>query len=109
MIRKKCDECGGKIVQKDVPYEIYGVLLGQFPAEVCQSCGEIIFTEETSRKMTALAKEKGLWGLEAKTTIGKVGDALDVRFPKRIVEFLDLKKGKEVWIHPEKKRIIIEL
>jgi len=105
----KCDECNGKIIKKKVPYSIYGVKLGDFPAETCTKCGEILFTEETSRKMTQIAKKRGLWGLEAKTKIGKVGDALDVRFPKRIVDFLNLKKGKEVWIHPEKNKIIIEL
>src|SRR3989338_7730832 len=107
MIRNKCDECSGKLMKKNVPYEIYGVWLGDFPAEVCKSCGEIIFDEETSRKMTAIAKEKGLWGLEAKTKIGKVGDSLDVRIPKKIVDFLGLKKGNDVWIHPSKKKIII--
>ena len=109
MDRQKCDECNGKLLLKRVPYELYGVKLGDFPAEVCQKCGEIVFTEETSRTMTAKAKEKGLFGLDAHTTIGQVGDSLDVRIPKRMAEFLGLSKGKEVWVHPEKNRIIIEL
>lgn len=89
---------------------MYGIKLGDFPAEVCQKCGEICFTEEVSRKMTQIAKKKGLWGLETKTTIGKVGDALDVRFNKRFVEFFRLKKGEEVWLYPEdRNRIVIEL
>lgn len=109
MNRTKCDECGGKLVLKKVPYELYGVNLGDFPAEVCQNCGEIVFTEETSRGMTAKAKEMGLFGLESRTKIGQAGDSLDVRIPKRMAEFLGLSKGKEVWLHPEKNRIIIEL
>ena len=109
MTRTICEECGGKIIKKTVPYEIYGVKLGDFPAEVCSSCSEIVFNEETSRQMTVRAKKRGLFGLEATTRIGKVGDALDVRFPQRIVDFLNLRKGSEVRIHPEKKRIIIEL
>lgn len=109
MSRPVCDECGGKIVEKNIPYALYGVKLGDFPAEVCTNCGEIVFSEETSRQMTAKAKELGLWNLEAKTKIGQAGDALDVRFPKRIVDFLRLKKGQEVRVHPQKKRIIIEL
>lgn len=109
MDRTRCDECNGKLENKNVPYELYGVHLGDFPAEVCTKCGEIVFTEDTSREMTARAKELGLWGLEARTTIGQAGDALDVRFPKRIVDFLSLKKGQEVHIHPSKKKIVIEL
>ena len=109
MDRKGCDECGGKLSFQKVPYELYGVNLGNFPAEVCLKCGETVFTEETSRAMTTKAKEKGLFGLDAHTKIGQVGDSLDVRIPKRLAEFLNLSKGKEVWLHPEKNRIIIEL
>jgi len=109
-MRIKCDECGGKIVKKKVDYSIFGVSLGKFPAEVCTKCNETCFDEETSRKMTKIAKERGLWNLETKTKIGKVGDALDVRFNKRLIEFLNLKKGEEVTIYPEsKKRVIIEV
>ncbi len=109
MDRKICDECSGKLLLKKVPYELYGVKLGDFPAEVCLKCGEVVFTEETSRMMTQKAKEKGLFGLDAHTKIGQVGDSLDVRIPKRMAEFLNLSKGKEVWVHPEKNKIIIEL
>lgn len=109
MIRKKCDECNGKITHKKVPYELYGIKLGDFPAEVCGKCGEICFSEEVSRKMTQVAKKKGLWGLETKTTIGKVGDALDVRFSKRLVDFFNLRKGGEVLLYPEdRNKIAVE-
>ena len=109
-MRVKCDECGGKIIKKKIDYSIFGVSLGKFPAEVCEKCGEICFDENTSRKMTKIAKEKGLWNLETKTKVGKVGDTLDVRFNKRLIEFLNLKKGEEVTIYPEnKKKIIIEV
>jgi hypothetical protein len=63
-------------------------------------CGEICYEEEISREMTRIAKEKGLWGLEAKTKVGKVGDALDIRLNKKLVEFLGVKKGTEVTVHP---------
>lgn len=109
-MRIKCDECGGKIVKKKVDYAIFGINLGKFPAEVCTKCGETCFAEETSRKMTKIAKERGLWNLETKTKIGKVGDTLDVRFNKKLIEFLNLKKGEEVTIYPEnKKKVIIEI
>ena len=53
--------------------------------------------------MTEIAKKKGLWGLQSKTKIGQAGTNSDVRLPKRIIEFLNLKKGKEVEIYPEGK------
>lgn len=109
MDRKTCDECGGKIFHKNVLYELYGVKLGEFPAEVCKKCGEKVFTEETSRIMTTKAKEMGLFGLEARTKVVQVGDSLDVRIPKRVAEFLGISKGTEVWLHPEKNKLIVEL
>ncbi len=108
MIRNKCDECRGKLVEKNVDFSLFGVLLGKFPAEVCTKCGEKVFTEATSDRIDAAAKEKGLWGLEAKTTVGKVGDSLDIRINKRIAEFVGLQKGQSVLVHPEgKNRIVI--
>lgn len=38
-------------------------LLGSFEAEVCPSCGEILFTEGSSELINRRAKELGLWGL----------------------------------------------
>ncbi len=107
----KCYICEkGKLIRKKVDFDVYGVSIGKFPAEVCNKCNETFFDEEISIKIDEAVKTKGLWGLEAKTKIGKVGDALDVRFNKRLVEFLNLKKGEEVTIKPEtKKKIIVEL
>ncbi len=108
--RTKCDECEGKITEKGVPYEIYGIKVGDFKAEVCEKCGEICFSEEESRKITEKTKKMGLWGLEAKTKIGQVGDALDVRFSKALERFLKLKKGKEVYLRPQgKDKVLLEL
>ncbi|MBI4147849.1 hypothetical protein HY490_01015 [Candidatus Woesearchaeota archaeon] len=100
MKRDKCDECGGKLSKKNVDYSLFGISLGSFPAEVCQKCGETCFEESVSKQITSRAKEKGLWGLSARTKVGKVGDALDVRLNKKIVEFLGVKKGTEVLVTP---------
>ena len=109
-MRKICEECGGKIVHKKMDYSLYGISLGKFPAEVCNKCGEVCFEEEVSRKMTAIAKKKGIWGLQAKTKIGQAGTTLDVRLPKKIIDFLDLKKGKEVEIYLEgKNKLVISI
>lgn len=89
---------------------LYGEMIGTFEAEVCTECGETFFSEGTSEKITEATKAKGLWGLGAQTKIGQAGNTLDIRLPKKIIDFLKLKKGEEVTIYPEtKKRIIVEL
>lgn len=110
MKRKKCEECRGKIIRKEVDYSLYGQKLGKFPADVCQKCKETLFDEETFEKIEKIAKQKGLWGLEAKTKIGQVGTTLDVKFTQKIIRFLGLKKGKEATIRPiDKNKVIVEV
>ncbi|MBI3033735.1 hypothetical protein HYY72_01100 [Candidatus Woesearchaeota archaeon] len=107
MIRGKCDECGGKIVAMKTDFSLFGVSLGKFPAEVCTKCGEKVFTEDVSDEIDKVAKEKGLWGLGVKTTVGKVGDSLDIRINRRIADFVGLQKGQTVLVHPEGKNKIV--
>ena len=110
MERTKCDECGGTIVQKKTDFSLYGQSLGMFPAQVCSKCGETVFTEEVSDKIDIIAKEKGLWGLDLTTKVSQAGDSLMIRINKKLADFMGLKKGEEVHIHPQnKKRIVIEV
>lgn len=106
----KCYMCGkGELVKRKVDVRPYGVSIGKFDAEGCTSCNESFFSEATSDKIDRVAKMKGLWGLEARTRVGRVGNSVDVRISKRIADFTGLKKGEEVRIYPEgKSRIIIE-
>ncbi|MBI2575855.1 YgiT-type zinc finger protein [Candidatus Woesearchaeota archaeon] len=105
-----CWECGVKMINKKVDYSLYGIRIGKFPAFVCQKCGETYFSEETSKKMTEITKKEGLWGLGAKTKIGQAGSTLDIRLNKRIIDFMQLKRGGEVNIYPESKnKLIIEV
>lgn len=92
---------------KNVAYSLYGIKIGNFKAKVCDNCNETYFSEETSKKITEMVKNKGLWGLQAKTTVGKVGTTLDIRLPKKLIEFLKLKKGEEVTIYPESKNKLV--
>ena len=110
-MKEKCYTCEkGNLTKKSVDYKLYGVNIGKFNAEVCDRCGEIFFDEDTSKKMTEIAKKKGLWGLQTKTKVGQAGTTLDIRLPKKIIDFLNLKKGKEVEIHPEgKDKLIISI
>jgi len=109
MIRTKCEECGGKITKKIVNYNYLGENIGRFQAEVCAKCGEIVFDEEVSDKIEKIVKEKGLYGLGATTKVGIAGSSLVIRITKKLADFLGLKKGEEVHIHPESRgRVIIE-
>ncbi|MBU0980373.1 MAG: YgiT-type zinc finger protein, partial [Nanoarchaeota archaeon] len=93
----KCYICGtGTMKKGKVPYKLYGEYLGDYEAEKCGKCGEIFYSEETSRKMTEAAKKKGLWGLNVESKIGQSGTTLDVRLPKKIIDFMNIKKGEPV-------------
>ncbi|MEK6907132.1 MAG: hypothetical protein AABW45_01250 [Nanoarchaeota archaeon] len=110
MERKICEECHGKTEKKSVDYMLLGKNLGKFEAEVCNKCGEQVFNEDVSEKIEKRAKELGLWGLQARVKVNKVGNSIAVTVTKPISEFLNLKKGKNVLIYPEDKhRLIIEV
>ena len=110
MKKEKCWECNGHYKSKSVDFSVCGITLGKFKAKVCDACGDKIFSEDVSDDIDNLAKEKGLWGLESKTKVGKVGNSLDIKVSNKIAKFLELKKGQEVNIHPEsKKRLIMEV
>lgn len=102
----KCDECEkGTLREKKVNYILLGQNLGKYDALVCDHCDETIFSAETFTFVEKKAKEKGLWGIAARTRIGTSGNALDVKLPKSLIDFMHLKKGQEVLIEPlnEKK------
>ena len=100
----------GKLVKKVVPYSVYDIELGKFPAEVCSKCGEQWFSEKTARIIEKIEKEKGLFGLSKQSKISYSGNSLIVRIPKEIVKFMNLKKEKTISMHPEgKNRLLIEV
>jgi len=106
----KCPICEkGNLKMKIVPYKVYGVEIGKFPANVCDSCGEEWFDEKTSLKIEKLEKEKGLFGLSKKSKIGYSGNSLIIRIPKDIEKFMNIKKEEPISIYPENKdKLIIE-
>ena len=105
----KCPICGKGILKRTkIKESMFGVYLGEFPAEVCNYCKESFTDEKTTKAIEMAAKEKGIWGLGKKTKITKTGNSLAIRIPKDIANFLKLKEGKEAFIHPEKNKLIIE-
>ncbi len=98
------------MVKKKAPYSYYDIDLGEFDADICKGCGEVFFTEEASDLIDKVAKEMGLWGLEHDSKISYSGNSLMVRIPKDIVEFMQLKKGEKIKIHPEgKTRLVVDV
>ncbi|MBI4980494.1 hypothetical protein HZC30_02960 [Candidatus Woesearchaeota archaeon] len=97
----KCTNCNaGTYERKKIPYVFLGEKIGLFDALVCVSCHETIFESGVSDQIEAEVKKRGLWGLRARTKVAKVGNALDVRIPKSLAEFLSLKQGQEVILEP---------
>ena len=105
----RCPVCGkGSLKKGKIRETMFGVYLGEFPAEVCTNCSESFTDENTTKSIEAIARKKGIWGLGRKTKITKSGNSLAVRIPKEIVRFLKLKEGNDAYLHPEKDRLIIE-
>lgn len=105
----RCPICEkGNLKKGNVREIMFGVYLGEFPAEICNKCNESFTDSETTRKIEEAAKKKGIWGLGKKTKITKTGNSLAVRIPKNIAEFLKLKDGGEAYIHPEDHKLVIE-
>ena len=97
-----CYECEkGKLTKKEVDYKQYEILIGKYPAEVCNRCSEVFFSSEVTGKIEEKLKEKGLWGLGVKTQVGTSGNALDIKIGKRLVNFFHLQKGQSVLIEPK--------
>jgi len=107
---EKCQICEKGYLKKVMNKEIiYGVELGVFSAKKCSYCGEIWVDGKTMDNIEKIAKEKGVWGLGTTTKITKTGNSLAVRIPKKIVNHLNLKNGEEIYIHPEHKKVILEI
>ena len=105
----KCPICEKGILKKGkIKETMFGVYLGEFPAEICSKCNESFTDSNTTKKIEEIAKKKGIWDLGAKTKITKTGNSLAIRIPKKLVDYLKLEDGKEAFIHPEKNKLIME-
>lgn len=106
----KCPVCGKANLRRERRRaEQDGFDLGVYVAEICPSCGEIFWNQTDVVKMEQKAKEIGIWGLEQKTKVATVGNSLAVRIPKRLADFLRLRQGVEVLIHPlGRDKLVIE-
>ena len=105
----KCPICEkGTLKKGKIKEYMFGVCLGEFPAEICTKCNESFTDSETTKMIEEAAKKKGIWGLGRKTKITQTGNSLAVRIPKPIADYLHLKRGEEVYISPKDNKLIIE-
>lgn len=105
----KCPVCNDGVLKKGIIKEyMFGIYLGEFPADVCTKCKESFTDSDTTKKIETSAKKKGLWGLGSITKITKTGNSLAVRIPKKIADYLNLKNGNKAYVHPENDKLIIE-
>jgi len=105
----KCPMCEkGNLVAGKMKQTMFGVYLGEFEAEACTNCGEMFTDSEATQQIEDAAKAKGLWGLGATTKVTKTGNSLAVRIPKKIADYLKIKDGREVYLHPEENKLVVE-
>ncbi len=106
----ECPVCEkGRLKKGKIKENMFGVYLGEFPAEICTKCGESFTDSETTKKIEEAAKKKGVWGLGKETKITKTGNSLAVRIPKILADYLKLRDGEKAYIHPENNKLVIEV
>ncbi len=105
----KCPVCEKGILKPVMEKHLmFGVDLGTYPAEKCSACREVFTDSKIIEKIESVAKQKRIWGLGKKTKIAKAGNSIAVRIPKEIADYFKLQVGKEAYIHPENRTIVIE-
>ena len=105
----KCTACGGKVMKKKIEVAMAGTGLGEFDGYRCGKCGEEWFDEKTVDRIQEIARKKGVWGTEVRSKISYSGNSLIVRIPKKISELLGLRKGTEVSLRPEGRKLVVEV
>ena len=104
-----CPTCNkGTLKRVREPHMLHGVNLGTFAGEKCSFCGELLTSGTVMLQIEKAAKAKGVWGLGRKTKITRSGNSLAIRIPKELVDYLKLKEGKDAYIHPDAKKIVID-
>src|SRR2546428_13816715 len=96
-----CPTCGkGRLHRGKVREQMFGVDLGEYPAEICDLCGEAFVDSEAMKKIEARAKAIGLWGLAKKGSIAKSGNSFAVRIPADLARCFRLKAEGKVSSRP---------
>ncbi|HAB50687.1 MAG TPA: hypothetical protein DCE80_00680, partial [Ignavibacteriales bacterium] len=68
--KMKCPMCEkGALKKGKVKETMFGVELGEFPADICDKCGESFTNSVTTKRIEEAAKKKGMWGLGSMTKV----------------------------------------
>ena len=106
----KCPNCYSKVNAGKIKEEYLGHFLGEFDGWICPKCSETFLDAESVKKAQARAKELGILGLSEKTQIAKSGNSLVVRIKKNLADYLKIKEGGSVYLHPEgKNKLVVEI
>lgn len=57
-----CDECGGKLERKKLPYKILDQTIGEYPMLQCNKCREILIEGPVASDIEKELKKRGLFG-----------------------------------------------
>jgi len=55
-----CWNCNGRMKDQKIDYFLYEIKIGTVPAKVCKKYNEAYYTEEIAKKISKVAKRKGL-------------------------------------------------
>lgn len=64
-----CDECGGTIEKKKLPYYKSGQHIGDYLMLVCNNCGETSIEASVCNEIEKELKKRHLWGTKDKIII----------------------------------------
>jgi len=78
-----CPICDEEMIIKEIPYYYKNqILLGMFEAEVCESCGDIYFSDDVFEIIERRAKMLNIWGLSIIFSKREVKSAHTGRMPR---------------------------
>jgi hypothetical protein len=100
---------GGKVQWEKEKVTVEGVDCGILDVEICASCGEQYFPEQTMEVVQDKLKKEGLWGVQKREKLIS-GNSVLLRLPKEFTKLLHLKPDQKVRVYNEgKKRLVIDI
>jgi YgiT-type zinc finger domain-containing protein len=104
-----CPKCKTKYVETTTNFEYGDIILKNVKALKCPECKEELYTPEQYSEIRARIKSiTQTQPLKLKRKISTAGNKPIVYLPEDIVHAADLKKGDEIEIYVEGKKIVIE-
>jgi hypothetical protein len=67
-----CDECGGKVERKKLPYYKSGQHIGDYPMLICKKCKETTIEAEICGEIEKELKKRKLWGVKDRILLNEI-------------------------------------